>query len=348
MFCRKYRKMLILYIDNRLDEVKKQKVESHLKKCNRCKDAVKDFRKIISLLRKLPEESVSQEVVERTITKLTEVKQEPHLKALFTELLQTTKSVFLIFPRQLFISVTAVAILLVCAGYYLLRWPTVQKSGVTVVPPAQVVTPLPQETIVKIKKEPQKTVVKLKIQLPEQDVKIIEETLVVSAKDMIPVVDTRSIKFRSRGSKKADTIIIQEQRQYLTDEFTKKLCQLGLSFVEFTPELVELYQRRYQRYPLIRQLKRQGLIGEGLKGELVIIDGMSLTEEQRNLVSEENLDRNKILELIVEQYMTKRKIPKVHRNKVIKKGKELMRKIFYEMSSPGDFIQKSDGKWVKK
>ena len=88
--------------------------------------------------------------------------------------------------------------------------------------------------------------------------------------------------------------------------------------------------------PAIPMAKRAGWIGERLDGYLGLVV-MDAPKDVKDIVLQANEDRHGHYTLIADKHKTKLNLIET-----------VAGKRFVEKSGPGEFIQESDGKWVKK
>ena len=93
-------------------------------------------------------------------------------------------------------------------------------------------------------------------------------------------------------------------------------------------------ERMKQRLPVIVELKAKGIVGENNSGYLAFVTGQ---RSQEAVVSNENRDRKAIYSHIAKQQKTSLKV--VEKRRAITLANRAI---------PGEFIQKTDGAWVKK
>ena len=332
MNCKKIERLLVLYLDDVISEKDKKKIEKHFQECINCRKTFEDFKKIKNIILELPVEQPPQELITKIQTKLNEVEQEKY---------------FVFIPIRILVPVTAFVFVTVCLFYFLTKQKIVDLPSIPEIGEKKGIQPI---TIAEKEEKPNvlptipkpTKVAEIKIDLPENDVVKIEEMLLASAKSQVDELQTRGVweqPLRLRGPKIQQKII---------EEFKEKLDILKLTFVELTPELKEIYERRYKRYPTLKRLKTNGYIGENNTAQLSILDEEKLTAEEKKLIEEENNDRQKMLEVLAKQYIEKKKLPLQYQDKVSKKIKMLLTKIFHQLCEQGEFIQRLDGKWERK
>lgn len=106
---------------------------------------------------------------------------------------------------------------------------------------------------------------------------------------------------------------------------------------EITPEIQAVVDSRKARYPRIKELKAQGLAGEGNQGDVVALGGDASAQQ---LVEEENKDRAVIYEAILKQNRLKAsEMPTV---------RATFAEVQREKADPGEKIQTPDGNWTAK
>ncbi len=93
-------------------------------------------------------------------------------------------------------------------------------------------------------------------------------------------------------------------------------------------------ERMKQRLPVIVELKAKGIVGENNSGYLAFVTGQ---RSQEAVVSNENRDRKAIYSHIAKQQKTSLNV--VEKRRAITLANRAI---------PGEFIQKTDGAWVKK
>jgi uncharacterized protein YdbL (DUF1318 family) len=343
MNCKKFQQLLVFYLDGVLGQKDKQRVEKHLSVCSSCEKVFEEMSIIKSVISNLPTRELPEGLLEQTYQRLTQTEQQTFLSGFLEQIKLSFK-----FP-VIRILVPAVASVLVIIGLFYYYGQKTKVQQLMVSPEKKIEKPVILPGVPKpkelIKKTEQKTVkhtevAEVKIDLPKNDISKIEVQLVASAKLQMEELGLRG-PVLLRGPK-------TQREQELIEEFKLKLAELNLTFFELTPELEQILNRRYERYPYIKQLKSRGLVGEGNNAQLVILEETKLSNEQKKLIAEENLDRQRLLEILAKQYIEKKKIPNNLLDKVISEGKKILRKIIYETSDPGEFIQTPEGKWIKK
>ncbi|MCS7227408.1 MAG: DUF1318 domain-containing protein [Endomicrobia bacterium] len=361
MNCKKYEKLLILYLDDVISEKDRKKIEVHLQGCPSCRKTFEEFKRIKDILTELPVKQVHKEVITKVQKRIEEITQESYFKSVIEQLKSVFRfaSIRILAPAMVSL-VLIVGVMMFLKERVLVRKQTIKEERSEVehfLPETPKVAKTPQSsfqnTLETIRDEeatetgPAETVkvAEIKVDLPEEDIAQPEQTLLA----FVATQESEDGRLRSIERKRiALRGQIPPQEQKLVDEFSAKLTALNLSFLELTPELKEIYIRRYKRMPVLKQLKTNGYIGENNKAQLTILDEKKLTDEHRKLVEEENADRQKMIEMFVNQYMKKRKISGIYKNTVIKKATEIMTKILHSMAGPGELIQTSEGKWLKK
>ncbi|MFA5059148.1 MAG: YdbL family protein [Candidatus Omnitrophota bacterium] len=113
-------------------------------------------------------------------------------------------------------------------------------------------------------------------------------------------------------------------------------CESSYDIKEMTPEVKSALENRKNRYEQLRQLKSQGIVGEGNRGYVVaLIDDASA----KSLVASENNDRKSIYRAIEQQNN-------------LTNALETIEKVFAQVqkdkAAAGDKIQNEDGSWVIK
>ena len=93
-------------------------------------------------------------------------------------------------------------------------------------------------------------------------------------------------------------------------------------------------ERMKQRLPAIVDLKARGIVGENNQGYLAFVTGK---KAQENIIASENQDRKTIYSHIAKQQNTSLKL--VEKRRAIQLA---------DRAKSGEFIQKSNGTWVKK
>lgn len=93
-------------------------------------------------------------------------------------------------------------------------------------------------------------------------------------------------------------------------------------------------ERMKQRLPAIVDLKAKGIVGENNQGYLAFVTGK---KAQENIIASENQDRKTIYSHIAKQQNTSLKL--VEKRRAIQLA---------DRAKSGEFIQKSNGTWVKK
>ena len=109
------------------------------------------------------------------------------------------------------------------------------------------------------------------------------------------------------------------------------------SLKEITPAVQKALDARKERYPKLRGLKAQGIIGEDNQGQVKILKP---SDEATPLVEAENTDRKVIYDAVIQQ------------NGLGQDGLPAVQAAFAEVqrekSQPGDFIQQPSGEWTRK
>ena len=93
-------------------------------------------------------------------------------------------------------------------------------------------------------------------------------------------------------------------------------------------------ERMIQRLPAIVELKAKGIVGESNQGYLAFVTGQ---KSQEALVASENKDRKAIYGHIAKNENTS--LDLVGKRRAI---------ALSQQAAPGEFIQNTDGRWVKK
>ena len=111
----------------------------------------------------------------------------------------------------------------------------------------------------------------------------------------------------------------------------------GPDLQEVTPEVQAVVDSRKARYPRLKELKGQGLVGEGNQGDVVSLGGDVNVQQ---LVEDENKDRAVIYEAILKQNRLKTSdMPAI---------RETFAEVQREKADPGEKIQTPDGNWTTK
>ena len=97
----------------------------------------------------------------------------------------------------------------------------------------------------------------------------------------------------------------------------------------------ELHARVKERYPRIKELKKQGIVGETFEGYLDFVKDKKA--DAKKLIDEENADRKEVYKLIAEKQGT-----------TPEKVADRAAKLHFEKAAPGEFLKDSSGKWTKK
>ncbi|PKN01526.1 MAG: hypothetical protein CVU77_04350 [Elusimicrobia bacterium HGW-Elusimicrobia-1] len=324
MKCEKFEKALILYFDDAVSRADKEKLESHLLECADCKKKLGEYKKIRDLLMESPVRALPPNLLEDTFQKINEVGEDAPIKKLINEI----KSILKYPTIKVFIPATAVLIL----GVILLF--REKQMVIKVYPPA--------ETLAKKESENRERaeVVIINTDSLENDFKISESVLLASAKSMTSE-ESGEPHIRLRGSKTA-------HGQKVEEEFYNAFEKLNLEFVENIPEIKKIYNRRCLRFNEIRELKAENLVGEGNKAKLIIFDERKLSSGQKRSISEENIDRERLIAAYTERYMKEKNISGDVKKQVAVRMGEILAKVFQGLSTPESLIQASDGKWAKK
>jgi len=93
-------------------------------------------------------------------------------------------------------------------------------------------------------------------------------------------------------------------------------------------------ERMKQRLPVIVDLKAKGIVGENNQGYLAFVTGKKAKE---SIIANENKDRKTIYSHIAKQQKTSLKL--------VEKRRALQ---LADRARSGEFIQKSNGAWIKK
>ena len=102
------------------------------------------------------------------------------------------------------------------------------------------------------------------------------------------------------------------------------------------PKLKELQERFKQRYGQIRELKKQGSVGETYEGYLDYVTDKK-ADDAKKLVDAENADRKELYESIAKNEGT-----------TTEKVAERAAKRNFTKAAAGEFLKGADGKWTKK
>lgn len=108
-----------------------------------------------------------------------------------------------------------------------------------------------------------------------------------------------------------------------------------LSILSVTVFAQDIKTRMKERLPIINTLKADGIIGENNKGFLEFVGGK---QDRAETVKAENTDRAAVYEAIAKQQNTTSELV----------GKRRALQIVSEVAKPGEWVQDSGGKWVKK
>ena len=111
-----------------------------------------------------------------------------------------------------------------------------------------------------------------------------------------------------------------------------------------TPNIRALIESRAKRFPALRPLYGEGIIGETNDGQLSIrsIEGLGLKEraEANKLVKDENKDRNSLyLEIAEANDIPSDSVPDIQK---------LFANSMRKRAAEGWWVQKDNGEWVKK
>ena len=99
--------------------------------------------------------------------------------------------------------------------------------------------------------------------------------------------------------------------------------------------LKDLQERFKQRLPKLKELKKQGIIGETYEGYVDFVKGKPKDAEK--LVKEENADRKELYTTIAQREGT-----------TPEKVAERNGKRNFTKATPGEFLRDADGKWHQK
>ncbi len=113
-----------------------------------------------------------------------------------------------------------------------------------------------------------------------------------------------------------------------------------------TPEVRAAYARQRERLPQLEALKRSGAVGEDNAGHVVLRDAARLPEgwtpeSARELLRNENSDRDLIANWVAQSTMRLRLTPKA---KVVR----ALAKMYQRQSPEGTWVQAEDGSWTRK
>ena len=112
------------------------------------------------------------------------------------------------------------------------------------------------------------------------------------------------------------------------------LVLLGILVFIGTSAAGGIRERMIQRLPAIVELKAKGIVGENNQGYLAFVTGQ---KSQEALVASENKDRKTIYRHIAKGENTS--LDLVGKRRAI---------ALSQQAAPGEFIQNTDGRWVKK
>lgn len=113
----------------------------------------------------------------------------------------------------------------------------------------------------------------------------------------------------------------------------------GYDLKEITPAIRQAIENRQARYSAIQDLSGAGVVGENNRGYLELINAADSTKTQ-SLIESENQDRRLIYKAVAEQ------------NSLGPDGLAIVETVFSqvrkEKASPGNYIQRPTGEWVRK
>ncbi|MBN1931986.1 MAG: YdbL family protein [Desulfobacterales bacterium] len=98
-------------------------------------------------------------------------------------------------------------------------------------------------------------------------------------------------------------------------------------------DTTSIKSRMKARLPIIKALKKNGIIGENNKGYLEFI----ADKDKEDVVKAENQDRRTIYSAIAQQQGTKIEVVEIHRAAQIE-----------EKAESGEWLQDANGKWYQK
>lgn len=117
---------------------------------------------------------------------------------------------------------------------------------------------------------------------------------------------------------------------------------LGFAFVGPLPTadaqtLNELRERFKERYPALVRAKRAGVIGETWEGTVAVVRGVEAEREVRNLVREENRDRQILYRIIAEREET---TPELVARRNAQRN--------FDRAEEGEYLRDHEGEWYQK
>ncbi len=112
------------------------------------------------------------------------------------------------------------------------------------------------------------------------------------------------------------------------------LVLISLLVFPGTSAAQSIKERMKQRLPVIVDLKAKGIVGENNQGYLAFVTGKKAKE---SIIANENKDRKTIYSHIAKQQKTSLKL--------VEKRRALQ---LADRARSGEFIQKSNGAWIKK
>lgn len=111
---------------------------------------------------------------------------------------------------------------------------------------------------------------------------------------------------------------------------------LGLCLAAEIDQRIDALQEKFEhRYPELRELKKNGVIGETAEGFVAFVKGETAGAEE--IVNEENADRRTLYALIAEKEQTTEQ-----------KVAERNARRNFRNAEPGDHLRDKDGRWSQK
>ena len=109
---------------------------------------------------------------------------------------------------------------------------------------------------------------------------------------------------------------------------------IGFFVLGVTASADDIKARMKNRLPVIKQLKAQGIVGEGNEGYLQLVGG---NKAKADVVAAENKDRKTVYKAIAKQQGTTAEL--VGKRRALQIAKK---------SNPGEWVQDAAGNWIQK
>lgn len=101
--------------------------------------------------------------------------------------------------------------------------------------------------------------------------------------------------------------------------------------------LGELRERFKERYPQLQRAKRERVIGETWEGTVAVVRGAEVERETRELLREENRDRQVLYRIIAEREET---TPELVARRNAQRN--------FERAARGEYLRDREGRWYQK